>query len=323
MTKKFICIKLLFFMSFNLVVTPIAYCGGKKYYRQKNCKSRIYKKDRRSLRTRKVQYSKKRKQKEKKAKEKKRKIDITSSFAKWARFQKGLLLLSYFPCFVSAKKWKRWKGGRPTITYCSHGEKILHPAFMKYQKKAAGIFWLKKCCVYDLFSKGEHGQLAPSLLYCTYSDPEFCPPNCPPRTLCPKLGGYIQNCVNGTKVCDIHYCHKCYYETEAVIYNKTLHKYQNVDYSKCATPTVSTYKFPSNSHCFVNSTASCLLVKKQLGTLKTPVIITSVLSVTILIAILMLQAQICCLFKRKRKPKEYTAEFEVETASSSGSEEAK
>ena len=310
-------------MSFNLVFTPITYCGGKKYYRQKNRKPRVYKKDKRSLRTRKVLHPKKQKQREKKAKEKKRKIDINSSFAKWARFQKGLVLLSCFPCFISAKKWKKWEKGNPTITDCNHKVKIVHPALVKSGPKAMGIFWLKECCVYDLFGKGEHGQTTPTLLYCTNSDPNFCPPNCLPGNFCPKLRGYIHNCVNGTQVCSIFHCHKCYYETEGVTYNKTLKEYQNVDYSKCATPAASTYKFPSNSHCFLNSTASCLLIKKELGTLKTPVIITSVLSATVLIAILMLQAQICCLFKQKRKPQKYTVEFEAEISSSSDSEEEK
>ncbi|MFC1842044.1 hypothetical protein ACFLYU_00090 [Candidatus Dependentiae bacterium] len=294
--RKIICVKLLVAFAINLLAVPFTYSGrGHRYYHNKWSKSRFFKKDKQSLKNRKVTHKRR---KEKKINHKKKnKIDqrnfVRTKFSKFLKTDclKGLLFLSLLPGFNFAKKPQL-----PTM-FCRH--KIM-PLW-----EPQGIFWLKQCCKYSYITH--------KFLYCIRYDPDFCPPNCMRGYWCPKyLPGHIQNCINGTKVCSIFDCHKCYYGKDATgDYNKTTQRYENIDYSKCTPKSKLSQNRTrySYSYCSYKDSAMDCFIKQDITSLKWPSGLTTGLAITVLLAIILLQAQICCLTITRAKPTKYKLEL--------------
>jgi len=70
--KKFICVKLFFAILLNLLVMPVANCGGKKFRQKNSGYGRCYRRDKRSVRNKKFVYKRRKKEKRRKSKERER-----------------------------------------------------------------------------------------------------------------------------------------------------------------------------------------------------------------------------------------------------------
>ncbi|MFC1842045.1 hypothetical protein ACFLYU_00095 [Candidatus Dependentiae bacterium] len=309
--KKLLSIKLLAVFSFQTFFIPFAHCGRKRncfYNHNKRKTRRFFKRNKQNLKNRKKIHKK---HKEKIKTRRNRKIDqeifTQSEFLKLLKQNKWLSCLTFIslPSFISTKNNK--KGRFIKITTCSHKWKIL--------PKYSGIFWYKFCCIQIKDTK--LGRFT-GKKYCCRDEPNYCPPNCLNNTglYCPtpEFPDYIMNCRNGTRVCDIRDCYNCYLKNATTKEKWSLNDWYKIDFNKCnstktklSNKTRKDHKLPDfGSYCTDNNFGIDCSIKQDIASIKWPLITTSGVLTVALIAIILLQTQMCCLIGSEHKKNKKT-----------------